>query len=208
MNNFGFPINGRFRYCIDKRWHRINSDGEEVLMLLQQIYDGFVVSNDIYWALRMRSEIRRIECLNVRSILVLVIEKTSDVRMRLLAIWLRGRCGGYLGTSTIASFAHSTEFETKKECVRALKRLSAWAELREIGCDATHPRIRHLATQRAAKPIGERLSCMLANVQTIPLASTKSQFWILSGLVLNYTAPKSIDTIRHILARIKRLVSN
>ncbi len=189
MNNFGFPNDKRFRFRIDGRWHRINSDGAEVLTLLEQIYDASVVPNDQYWALRVRPQIRRIEFLNVRSVLVLVLEKTSDLRMRLLAIWLRGRCGGYLGTSTIASFAHSTGFETQKECVRALRRLSGWADLREIACNAKHPRIRNLATQRAVKPLAKRLSRMMENVRPIPVSSRRSRIWILPGLVLDYTAP-------------------
>lgn len=208
MNKFGFPRDKRFRYRIDDRWYRINPDGAEVLTLLQEIYDAGVLPRDSYWALRMRPQIRRIECLNVRSVLVLVIEKTSDARMRLLAIWLRGRCGGYLGKSTIASFANTTGFETQKECVRALHRLSGWADLNEIACNAKHPRIRNLATHRAVKPLEERLSCMLANVQPIPITKPKLRLWLLAGLALEYTAPKSIDTIRQILTRIKRLVSH
>jgi hypothetical protein len=208
MNKFGFPRDERFRYRIDDRWYRISSDGAEVLTLLQEIYDAGVLPDDNYWALRMRPQIRRIEYLNVRSVLVLVIEKTSDPRMRLLAIWLRGRCGGYLGTSRIATLAHTTGFETQKECVRALHRLSGWAHLREIACNAMHPRIRTLATQRAVKPLEERLSCMLANVQPIPIPKAKLRLWLLAGLVLEYSAPKSIDTIRHALTRIKRLVSH
>ena len=208
MNVFGFPNHPGFRFRIDNRWYRISSDGAEVLALLKQIYDAGVVANDTCWALRMRPQIRRLQFLNVRSVLVLVIERTVDDRMRLLAIWLRGRCGGYLGTSTIASLAHVSEFATQKECVRALQRLSGWADLREIASTAQHPRIRNLATQRAMKPVRERISRMLANVQPVPASSPRPRLWLLPGLVLDYSAPKSADLIRRILARIRGFVSD
>jgi hypothetical protein len=130
--------------------------------------------------------------------------------MRVLAIWLRGRCGGYLGTSTIASFAYAPEYELQKECVRALQRLSGWAELEEIANHASHPRIRQLAAQPAVKPLGERLAAMLKHVHSMSASEvppSKPKFWLRSGHVLKYTAPKSVAAIRDILWRIKRLVS-
>ncbi len=191
---------------MDHRFRRINADGAEVLRLLQQIYDASFVANDGFWALRMRPQIRRVQFLNRRAVLVLVIKMTADERMRLLAVWLRGRCGGYLGTSTIASLGHSSDFRMQKECVRVLQRLNAWAELREIATAAKHPRVRDLAIQRAVKPLNERLSSVLANIRPIETTPRKIGVWLLPGLVLGYTAPKSIDTIRSRLERIKQLV--
>lgn len=208
MIDFGFPNDRKYSFRIGRERYQIGSHGTEVLRLLMQIHGASIVATDPYWALRVRKQIRRIEFLNARSTLVHVIEKTSDVRMRLLAIWLRGRCGGILGTSAIASFAQSSEYVTQKECVRALQRLSAWAELREIACNVKDPRIRRLATQFAAKPFGERLTCMMENVHPVPIAKRQSRFWLLPGLALGRAAPKSVETIREILMRIKRLVSS
>ncbi len=211
MEPFGFAKGELSSFYIGNRRYCVSCSDTEVLTLLQQIYEARLAADNRYWAVRMRPQIRRIELLNARAVIVHVIEKTPDVRMRILAIWLRGRCGGYLGTATIASFAHAPEYQLQKECVRALQRLSGWAELREIASNAGHPRIRKLATQPAVKPLGERLSCMLKNVQPISTSeesSPKSKLWLLSGHVLNYTAPKSVEAIRQILWRIKRLVSS
>jgi hypothetical protein len=51
---------------------------------------------------------------------------------------------------------------------------------------------------------------MLKHVQSLSASEvppSKPKFWLRSGHVLKYTAPKSIAAIRDILWRIKRLVS-
>ena len=197
-----------YRFRIKKRLYRVNPDGAEALSILSEIHTASLTAKDRYWALRLRQHIRRIEFLNCRALMIHVIEMTCDDRMRLMAIWLRGRCGGYIGTSSIAEFASSSCFEIQKESVRALRRMSGWADLRQIADSADNLRIRILAKQRTAKPLNGRIASLLANMRPIPEGSQKKELWLLPGLALEFTAPKTIETIRRLLLRIKHLVSN
>ncbi len=206
-HTFGFPYNARYRFRLEDKQYRVSGDGLAVLALLQEIYEASRQASAGTWALRVRKQIRQIETLNMRAVLVLVIARSPDPHMRLLAIWLRGRCGGYVGTSIIAAQARQGDLMLQKECVRALQRLSAWAELREISQLSTHARVRAMAVQQPAKPYRERLTRMLSNVEPVSAPRSKPYFWQLPGLKLNYARPKSVETIRLILARIRRLVS-
>ena len=208
MNKFGFPNDPKYRFRIEKRLYRVNPDGAEALSILSEIHTASLTAKDRYWALRLRQHIRRIEFLNCRAIMSHVIKMTRDDRMRLLAIWLRGRCGGYIGTSSVAEYASSTCFEIQKESVRALQRMSGWADLRQIADSAENLRIRNLAKQRTAKPLNDRINSLLRNMRPIPQGSKNKELWLLPGLALGFTTPKTIETIRRILLRIKHLVSN
>jgi hypothetical protein len=208
MEELGFPNEAGYRFRIKSQLFRVNVDGVEVLSILTEIYNASLSGRNNYWVLRWRKQIRRIEILNVRSVLSHVIHKTPSERMRTLAIWLRGRCGGYIGTSLIAYYAHSTNFQTQKESVRALRRMSGWSHLREIAKSATNSRIRNLATQRAGSPLGDRLSRVLTNFRAIQTSPQRQEVWTQPGLRLTRTPPKTVAAIRRILERIKLALFN
>lgn len=208
MADLGFPNDSNYRFRIDSRLYRVNPDGAEVLDILTEVYNASLRCDKPCWALGVREQIRRVEVLNVRSVLTYVIQETPNEHMRLLAIWLRGRCGGYIGTSVIAKCAHSPNFKIRKESVRALRRLSGWAHLREIAISTSDARIRSMATQRAGKPLNERLSSMLANMRPVQISPQRKQLWMLPGMRLKLSPPKSLAMIRQLLNRIKSEVSN
>lgn len=207
MAEFGFPNDTRYRFRINNQLFRVNPDGAEVLAILTEIYNASVSCENACWALRMRHCIRRIELLDARSVLTLVIQKTPDDRVRVLAIWLRGRCGGHIGTSVVAKYAYSPNLRMQKEAVRALRRMSGWSQLRAIANSATSSRIRTMATQRAGRPLDDRLSSVLTNIRPIPIPPRRNEIWILPGLRLSFTPPKAVEHIRRVLMRIKRLAS-
>ena len=208
MNELVLHGNAWYLCRIDRRLYRETQDGAEVMSLLRQIYNASLTAKDPFWALRLRKQIRRLEELNVRPVLVHVIENAPNDRMRTLAIWLRGRCGGYVGTTIIAESAHSSSFAMRKECVRALQRLSGWAYLREIAGTTENPRIRRLATQYPSSALDGRLAAVRAITRRRSASTNPPQLWLLPGLRVEETAPKTSHTIRLILHRIKRLIAN
>lgn len=205
---FGFPIDPRYRFHLGGRQWRVNPDGVEALRVLAKVYRACSSSNRITWALPLRNEVRRLESLDARSVLSLVIERTPNPRMRVLAIWLRGRCGGYIGTSVLANFIASPDFQTRKETARALRRMSGWALLNQMAASDSDARIRRLATPAPAKPYRHRLAQFSSNVRPVPASPVRRKFWKLPSLrVGEGKPPKSSAAIRHLLERIHRLVT-
>ncbi len=207
MNDLlGFPDKSSYRFRIDGRRYRVNPDGAAALEILQRIYHARGAAQNYRWALPLREDIRRLQHLNVRSVLVHVINQTSDERMRLIAIWLRGRCGGYLGAKAIARTARTANFLTQKECVRALKRMSGWSQLREIATYSMHERVRLLATQRPARALPTRLAEVTEHLRPTQTGPRTNPFWMQPGLNFKNTAPRTATMIRAVLHRIQRLI--
>lgn len=203
MNVIGFPIRHNYRFRLNGRLHRLNQDGTRVLDLLSEIYQASLSNRSPYWLLGMRKQIRCIEQLNTRAVLTHVIEKTQESQMRVLAIWLRGRCGGYMGTAVIAQRARMADLTTQKECVRALKRLHGWVQLAQIARESEHARVRELAVLPPAPALAPRLPRLLQHFQTIELPTERQTQWVQPGLPLSLSPPKRRERIQTILQRIR-----
>ncbi|MGN6547081.1 MAG: HEAT repeat domain-containing protein, partial [Aureliella sp.] len=202
------PIDPNYRFHLGGRECRVNPDGVEGLRVLAKMYRACSSSHRITWALPWRHEVRRIESLNARGVLSLVIERTPSPRMRVLAIWLRGRCGGYIGTSVLANYIASPDFQTRKETARALRRMSGWALLAQMAASDSDARIRRLATPAPVKPYRDRLAQFSSNVQPVPTSPERRNFWKVPSLrVGEGKPPKSSAAIRRLLERIHRLVT-
>lgn len=207
-----FPCSRSCGFLLDAKSYQFD-DGIQALSILADLYHASMSNVDSYWALRMRNRIRKIRSISatgsspVRAILTDVVKESPDPRMRMLAIWLRGHCGGYLGTSVLAVNASSPDFTTRKETVRALKRMSGWTTLREVAISDPSPRIRRMATQRAGKSLDERLSRFMKNCGTVQRSSERMRFWMLPGLQFRFSPGKTVEMMRSCLQRIERLVS-
>jgi hypothetical protein len=174
---------------------------------LGKIYHGVPATLDRYWLVRFRSEIRTIRRLEETAILSHVIEQTNSRNILILAIWLRGRCGGHLGTEIVADQTKYRDLTIRKEVVRALARMNAWPRLQEIVDGESVPRIRHMATGRPPKQYGKRLSTFTQNVTPIPVPEGKQWFYVSPNVdVRKWRPPKPAHLIREILERIRHLV--
>jgi hypothetical protein len=112
------------------------------------------------WPFRLRPQIRQVQAIDATPVLCLVVERTDDPTLRILAIWLRGRCGGSLGTSSLAAFATAADDRTRKEVARALKRMGAWAATARDGrarSRSPHPPDRHRPAGPAVSPASGRV---------------------------------------------------
>lgn len=206
--SLGFPAHEHYRFYLGGHHCYVTLGGVDTLGLLLKIYRASQASTDIRWALAVREEVRRIKSLNARWVLSLVIERTPDPRMRVLAIWLRGRCGGYIGTSILADYASSPDFQTRKETARALKRMSGWTHLAKMAASDPDARIRRIATPAPAKPYSSRLAKFSSNIHPVAVSTERRHLWVLPCLRIGEgKPPKSVTAIRAILERIHRLVT-
>jgi hypothetical protein len=204
---FGFPAIGDYRYRLHGRRYRVDSAGMQTLKLLSQICDSCAACSDQNRLVRLRGQIRQVQALRSRSLLSWVAQRTGDPRLRLLAIWLRGRCGGSVGTSILARFATHPDLQTRKEVARALKRMGAWVQLREMADNDPSARVRRLATTKPARDYRQRLSDYSKHIPRVPVTSARHPLFVSPELGIRQGRPaKSSWFIRLILERIHLLV--
>jgi hypothetical protein len=195
------------KFRLNGRRHQVGADGEEALALLRTLYDAAREGRSGNWLLPFRSWIRHLQTLRARAVLSFVVEQTDDKTMRVLAIWLRGRLGGLVGTSTLAAFCQDSDVQTRKEVARALVRLQAWAELREMQKFEMHPRIRNITSTTPTRDYRQRLAEFASRAEHLEAPATKRRLFIAKEVDLRLGRPaKPIELIRAILERIHRLV--
>ncbi|MBC8869896.1 MAG: HEAT repeat domain-containing protein [Planctomycetes bacterium] len=136
----------------------------------------------------------------------------GDPDTRRLAIWLFGRVANRHQTSVVAPLSHDRDVRIRKEVAKALRRLGAWAELREIATREDDPVVRRIAKSAEAPPreFSERMGRFLDNdvevVETPDEASLGAKSLYVNTTVGDGTPPKSRWYIRLILERIRWLV--
>jgi hypothetical protein len=205
---FGFPVKRGYQFRLHGQPYVVGASSIRTLKLLADIYRACVTCDDGSWPFRLRPQIRQVQAIEATPVLCLVVERTDDPTLRILAIWLRGRCGGSLGTASLAEFATAADDRTRKEVARALKRLGAWAPLREMAEHDPDPRIRRIATARPARPYRQRLAEYTQRVSRVSAATGQQPLVVAPDLDLSQgRPPKSRSFIRAILERIHRLVT-
>ena len=205
---FGIPFHISHEFRLAGKRYRVNPEGVETLKLFLDLYKQCRSDSNGGWAIRARALIREIERLDSTHTLTLVAMRAQNPTIRNLAIWLRGRCGGRIGSSTIATFASDPNFSTRKEVVRALKCMADWPTLQLMAENDTSERIRRLATCDPARPIAQRVANYSRHVtpsRIHPLSPRR--LFIRPGVDLRErTPPRSAIWLRFILRRIARLV--
>lgn len=205
----GFPIYRDFRFVLFGRKYRVGASGLKALKLLEEAYYCFRDRQHTSWPFALRSIVRQIRNVDGKSTLCFVAANTDNPTIRILAIWLRGHCGGTIGTQVLSQFCHHGDDQTRKEVARALKRMSAWEALSKFARDS-NSRIARLASCKAPAPFSskfERFATSVASLET-PLPSKKMAFDLHVELDRRVARPpKSPKVIREILLRIKKLLS-
>ncbi len=207
--NFGFPADSKHEFYLCGRKHRVGHSGVRTLQLLGKIHATHSQRSDPGWLLPYRSRIRELwMSLGSRSVLGLVVERTDDPVLRLFAIWLRGRCGGHLGATSIARYWNHPDETTRKEVARTLKRLELWSHLRRMAELDQNERIRRIATTGPTRSFRERLSRFSRGTQQLPSQPINHPLVVSPYLSIDQAhPPKSALIIRMILGRIRQLVS-
>ena len=197
----------------DKRCCVVNSREFETLRILAQLCESVWYPFEPVDTVEVRELVRRVEQLNCRAILILAIQQTPFPQVIRIAIWLRGRCGGKSGISTVVRFRDARHYGIRKEVARALKRMGAWSELREMARLEIDPRLKRISTAQAPKPFGFRLKTFSRNVTWTTTRNDRTEVRQREVFVSSEVdfrqgrPPKSIGLIRAILKRIHQLVS-
>lgn len=204
---YPFPVDGDYQYRLAGRDCRLHPDDVRALTLLAEIAESADLENP-RWLIPLRSHIREIEDLNPRAALIHVIERTESPLMRVLAIWLRGRCRGTFGAAAVARHARSSHRSMRKHVVQCLKRLSAWSELRRIEWAERDRQIRQLARPASPKPYAARLARFSRHMTGSLVCGQRCELFLAPGVDLTSgRRPKPVELIRMLLERIHRLVT-
>ena len=155
----GFTLGGR---CY---W--LGANGLRTARHLACIHEQCCGTPDRKWALSARPMIRDIQRWNERAVLSVIVARTKDPVLKTLAIWLRGRCRGTTGMSTVAALASHPDFHTRKEVARALKRMADWPTLARMAEEDPDERIRRLATCNPPRPVLERMAKFTRHINQV-----------------------------------------
>lgn len=134
----------------------------------------------------------------------------SDARR--LAIWLLGRIGNRYTATLVSSLGNDGDVRVRKEVAKALRRLKAWVELREIAAREDDPVVRRFATQAEIphREFSERMTRFLDNdvevVEQRHEADPATKSLHVNTTIGDGTPPRSRWYIRLILEHIRWLV--
>jgi hypothetical protein len=196
------PLEGEFE--VDGKSYCLGHVDLEALALLAKLVIENPWPANPRWLLPFRTRLRQ---LGAGVIFAYVAQQTPYPVPRCLAIWLRGRRGGAIGTYAIASLSRSDDPVQRKEVVRALKRMHAWAALRRIEASEPIARIRRLARQKPPRDYRARMSQFLQHVTPRTLPSSVAGLYENADIDLQGgVPPRSPGLIRAILEHIRTLV--
>jgi hypothetical protein len=157
--------------------------------------------------LAYRGRIRDVTRAVPRAVLAHIAERERDPARRRLAIWLRGRCRGTLGTLTFGHLWSNADPHLRKELTRAFKRMDAWDYLRRIEEADPDPRIRRIARQPGPRSFDGRLANFLRGVMPHSTPKCETGLYLHDEVELTSGRPaKSIWLIRRLLEHIRQLV--
>lgn len=207
--SFGFSISTNQAWCVDGSRFVLSHSARRTLQLLAQIHAArpTETQKSVYWLLSCRSQIREIENRNCTGILSRIVDLTDDPSLRILAIWLVGRCGSSIGTKKLAKFIKSQDRQTRKELARAFRRKAAWTEIRALLKNESDPRIVRLASSSKKRDFDQRLNRYTKSNKIASSNPPIRETAVAEGVDFSHGAPaKSRTFIRIMLERIHRLV--
>ncbi|HEY2147058.1 MAG TPA: hypothetical protein VGH32_03920 [Pirellulales bacterium] len=156
---------------------------------------------------RFRRRVREVMEARARAVLAHFAVQTRDPACRRVAVWLRGRCRGTLGTVAFGRLWANADLPLRKELTRALKRIDAWDYLRRIEQSDPDPRVRHIARQPAPQSFHGRLVNFLSGVTPSDAANRVTPLFMHDDVALDGGRPaKPQWLIRRLLEHIRTLV--
>ena len=197
----GFPVEANRKIEINGQRYRIGNAGVKAIQLAVELLHRRMSFQSL---LPLRSEIRECELDNCKAALSHLIEMTPNHNLRIIALWLRGRCGGYVGSQAIAQIAKSEDEKIRYLAAKAMQSMGSWSTLAVMNKNDPSERVRRIAALRAPRNFKERLSSFSKNVESIPHSSMHaSLFWSSLIDLHNPVRTKSVEIIRRLLARIR-----
>lgn len=204
----GLPQNASHVFWLEDRKYRVGLAGLQALALLERMAAAIPATACTTWLLPFRRDVRAAQPLNAKAVLTYVVLHAPRRDVRVLAIWLRGRCGGYLGTDLLSRLIDSPDRTQRKALLRALSRMHAWPIVSRIEQSDPDPRLRNMAACRDRRNVAARLSKFLRVIRPLGTAPRPPRPLVMADSVdlSRRHAEKPLDLIRAILLRIRMLV--
>lgn len=189
------------------RRFRLRAHDVQLVQLMTYLLEQRPAAPHVGWLIPHRPTLRQVLQLNARVGLTWLVECATESWHLRLALWLRGRCGGALGTPIVAKCLLSTDELVRKEAVRALRRMNAWAELHAVAEYDANPRLRRLASCRPPPDLRARVERFTEHIRAVPYETRSRPLYVAPSVALD-SCPhvRSRSYIREILDRIRRLV--
>lgn len=202
---YGLPWDVNHKFWLNGKCFRVGNSGVRTMQLMDELLQLATRDRSSKSLFLSRALIRQVEYNESRCVLSYVITNARDANARFLAIFLRGRCGGSLGTSAVFEYAKKDDEWIRKLATRALKRMGAWAQLQEIAENDPSERVRRIATANPPSQYSARLESFVRNVTPKPIGECRSTLYVAPGVEWDQgQKPKSSSTIRMFLERIVR----
>jgi hypothetical protein len=200
----GFSVVWGAMFVVDGDVFYFTATNIEHLELLAKIRAALPKAPSAFWLLPFRDLVRST---TAGAVFAYAAKYSRDPAMRCLAVWLRGRRGGKLGTPTIAALYWGSDAALRKAVVRALQRMHAWSALRRIEACEPEQRIRRLARQKRPRAYGSRMTQFIEHVTPCKSFAGETALYEREGLELDSgLQPRHRSFFRTILERIRRLV--
>ncbi len=166
-----------------------------------------LTATQITWLIPLRPQIRDIRRRGQTLLLAHLLEYPLTPEQLKLRIWLRGLARGSRGTREVARHATTEHPGVRKEVIRALIRMHAWSQLREIAGAESNPRLKCLATGTPTRPFSDRLTDDLKNRRAHPPSATRHPLFVSDQVRFHLErAARPWWLIRDVLERIRLLV--
>ena len=199
----GFRVQATSKIQINGQTYRIGDQGVKAIELAIELLDRRTRFQSL---LSLRSDIQSCKLDNCKAALTYLIERTPNYNLKIIALWLRGRCGGYVGSQLIAGFADSQDEKMRYLASKAMQRMGVWSTLADMAKNDPSERVRRIAATRPPRKFRERLSTFSNNLEEIPhTTKQRGLFWSSAIDVRRPIGTKSVELIRLLLERIRRL---
>ena len=192
---------GRVRY-------RIRPEGVVAIKLAVEIWRMTEQNRPLF---ALRNDIRAVRKTLCKAALMHLIKVTKNEKLRLIAIWLRGQCGGYVGTEILAELSTADAEVVRLKVAGALQRMSGWGVLERMSASDPSLRVRRLASSREPRTFHSRLREYVDKSTLLPVVAKDTalvrDLYVATDFELTQPkAPKSVEFIRQVLERIRFLV--
>ena len=202
---YGLPRNVNHKFWLNGKCFRVGNSGVRTMQLMDELLQLAARESSTKSLFSSRALIRQVEYNESRCVLSYSITHARDANARLLAIFLRGRCGGSLGTSAVFQYAKDDDEWIRKLATRALKRMGAWAQLKEIAENDPSEKVRRIATANPPGLYSARLETFVRNVTPKPIEPSRATLYVAPGVEWDQgRKSKSASAIRMFLERIVR----
>ena len=141
----GFKVDASHNFLWNGRLYLVGNSGIKAVGLAVELLERRMNGQSLIPRLE---EIRNLKSTDCKVVLCCLIANTLNSDLRIIAIWLRGLCGGYVGSQIIAKFAQKGDERTRRISTQAMKRMGVWSTLEFIAQNDSSDRVRRLAAAR------------------------------------------------------------